>query len=391
MKISMLKPADPSAGSWVIQDSAEALAELGHRIDVIDLEEISTEGVICKITDFKPDFILSVDHVGLTPLLLKTIKVPCISWFIDNPSHLYLDLVEDLEKKFLQYSLVLSLDRIYIEPLRRFGFENVEYLPMATNPRIFKFIDLKDEDFKKYRCNLSFVGTSGHKTFEQYGTYLEEKAKDPKVKVIIEEAFRLQAENPLLDISTILEVVQAAKGVYLSFNDPEDLRLVELIVEYGAMAVYRGNVLRSVADLGLDIYGDEGMKELLGEDGNYCGGIDYKVREDSLPKVYNATKININITRAQSKTSLPMRVFDILACRAFLLTDYRRDLGELFSLGEEVVCYRDLDELRRLAEYYLEHEEERMEIAKRGEERILKEHTYKTRMETLIEIVEEKF
>lgn len=110
-----------------------------------------------------------------------------------------------------------------------------------------------------------------------------------------------------------------------------------------------------------------------------------------LPKLYNVTKIDINITRAQSKTSLPMRVFDVLACRAFLLTDYRRDLGELFSLGEEVVCYRDLDELRRLAEYYLKHEDQRLEIARKGEERILKDHTYKRRMATLVEIVEGGF
>lgn len=37
MRVSLLRPPDPSAGSWVIQDSAEALIDLGHMVEIVRL------------------------------------------------------------------------------------------------------------------------------------------------------------------------------------------------------------------------------------------------------------------------------------------------------------------------------------------------------------------
>lgn len=96
--------------------------------------------MISKISNFKPDFIFSIDHVGLTPKLLKEIKIPCISWFIDNPFHLYLNQIGDLDKGYLRNCIIFSWDKTYLEPLKRFGFERVFYLPMAANPKIFRYI-----------------------------------------------------------------------------------------------------------------------------------------------------------------------------------------------------------------------------------------------------------
>lgn len=387
MRILALKPGGP-AGQWITEDSIEALRELGHIVNVLYLMETDVDTIISKIAELKVDFIFSIDFIGLSPRLLRGVDIPCSTWFIDDPFDLYLDPVKNLEKKFLTPCILFCHDRSYMAPLKKFGFRHIYYLPVAANTRVFRYLDLEEEDFERFACNLSFVGTSGYKTYELYKTYTEEKAKDPRVKAVLEETFRLRAENPLLDISTILEGVQQAYGTYISFKDQEDLKLAQLTIEYGAMAVYRREALKTVADLGLDVYGDERWKELLGDNGHYRGPIDHK---RDLAKLYNASKINLNITRSAAKTSYPMRVFEISASRAFMLTDYRHSLGELFKIGEEVVCYRSLDELRRLAEYYLDHEQERLEIAKRAEERILRDHTYHRRMEDLIEAVNKVF
>jgi spore maturation protein CgeB len=155
-----------------------------------------------------------------------------------------------------------------------------------------------------------------------------------------------------------------------------------MCLEEAAASKYRKELIEEIKDFDFRLYGDEGWVDLLGDSGKYFGLIK---RREEMAKLYNATKINLNITKPQSKTSLPMRVFEICACGAFVLSDYRRDLSELFVLDEEIVCYRDKKELRDKVNYFLAHPDERIHIAKRAKKRILEEHTYLRRMEQLVE------
>lgn len=83
-----------------------------------------------------------------------------------------------------------------------------------------------------------------------------------------------------------------------------------------------------------------------------------------------------------------MRLYETTGMGALLLTDAKRNLGELFDVGREVVAYRNADELVERARYYLEHEDERAEIAQAGQRRTLSEHTYGHRMRELAAILE---
>ena len=70
-----------------------------------------------------------------------------------------------------------------------------------------------------------------------------------------------------------------------------------------------------------------------------------------------------------------------------LVTDAKRNLGELFDVGTQVVSYDEPDDLIRKIEYFLAHEDERREIAAAGQRRTLDEHTYAHRMRELVEIL----
>lgn len=82
-----------------------------------------------------------------------------------------------------------------------------------------------------------------------------------------------------------------------------------------------------------------------------------------------------------------MRLYEATGMGALLLTDAKANLGEIFEPGRECVAYRDEDELVELASYYLEHEDERREIAAAGQRRTLGEHTYAHRMRELAGIL----
>ena len=110
----------------------------------------------------------------------------------------------------------------------------------------------------------------------------------------------------------------------------------------------------------------------------------------TVPAVYCSAKINLNISSFQLVTAVNQRVFDVPACGAFLLTDERQDAARLFTPDQDIVLYRDFDELRKKAEYYLSHDDERLTMAERGRTRVLREHTYAHRAGTIIDVLKRK-
>lgn len=82
-----------------------------------------------------------------------------------------------------------------------------------------------------------------------------------------------------------------------------------------------------------------------------------------------------------------MRIFDILGSKGFLLTNYKKSLEYKLSCGKDFVVYRDLKDLLQIIDYYLNHEEERIEIANHGYETVKKYHTYEIRVKEIMNIV----
>jgi len=82
-----------------------------------------------------------------------------------------------------------------------------------------------------------------------------------------------------------------------------------------------------------------------------------------------------------------LRLFEATGMGTMPITDWKINLHEMFEPGIEVVAYRTPQECVRLARYYSEHEDEREAIARAGQQRTLREHTYHHRMRELVEIV----
>jgi hypothetical protein len=101
--------------------------------------------------------------------------------------------------------------------------------------------------------------------------------------------------------------------------------------------------------------------------------------------VYSQSRIVFNTSLSGD---VNMRVFEGTAGGAMLLTDaVENGLDELFSIGKELVTYRDDQDLLQKIEYYLSHDEERKAIAVAGEARTMGEHTYAHRTAALMRAV----
>ncbi len=107
-------------------------------------------------------------------------------------------------------------------------------------------------------------------------------------------------------------------------------------------------------------------------------------------RLYSAAKIVLCVHYSGpgpwSRQASP-RVYEALACGAFLLCDDCPDALTLFEEGRDLVIFRDPGELRDKARYYLSHEGERARIAEHGRRGVLARHTYRHRAERIVDTV----
>ncbi|MCD4829270.1 MAG: glycosyltransferase [Candidatus Cloacimonetes bacterium] len=117
-----------------------------------------------------------------------------------------------------------------------------------------------------------------------------------------------------------------------------------------------------------------------------------RVSPEDTAKIYNATKININLHSSMNAELfepdgdfINPRTFEIMACGGFQLVDRRHLFEGVFVEGEDFVCFDSLPDLRDKIDYYLAHPEERERIARNGQRKALNHHTYTHRMQSMLQ------
>jgi GT2 family glycosyltransferase/2-polyprenyl-3-methyl-5-hydroxy-6-metoxy-1,4-benzoquinol methylase/tetratricopeptide (TPR) repeat protein len=110
---------------------------------------------------------------------------------------------------------------------------------------------------------------------------------------------------------------------------------------------------------------------------------------EEMARVYSQARIAFNRSVAND---VNMRVFEAMASGALLLTNDLSENGlpELFRPGIEIVTYRDAAEMVERIRYFLEHEDQRREIGEAGRITVVERHTYRRRMERVLEVCEER-
>ena len=82
-----------------------------------------------------------------------------------------------------------------------------------------------------------------------------------------------------------------------------------------------------------------------------------------------------------------MRLFEVTGVGSCLLTDNKKNIGDLFVPGREIVVYNDPEDCVEKIKWLLEHEDERNAIALAGNRRTLTDHTVEKRCRQIIGII----
>lgn len=378
---------------FLIGELEAACLRLGieHRFINLDTKEMTLDAFVSQMTgaftEFKPDFVLTVnhlgvDHEGVLATLLKQYDIPLASWFVDNP-HLILGAYTNL---FDVPTALFTWDSDTVDSLKGMGFDNVFYLPLGADP--IRFTPQRAEPVEQWRAPISFVGNSMlAKTLKRLETAMP-SARLIETGMLVAKAFSDSGEphagrflrNNFPELIAEYEALQP-RGRQLAFDT---------FITWQATMLYRLDCVLRIMDFDPLIVGDPGWHELLkGRDGwRYHSELSYY---SDLPDFYPLSDINFNCTSQQMKGAVNQRVFDVPCCGAFLLTDHRRQMEELFEPGREIVSYSHPDEIPGLVEKYLNAPDERRRIAEAARKRVLAEHTYDHRMTNLIEAMRQTF
>ena len=218
-----------------------------------------------------------------------------------------------------------------------------------------------------------------------------------------------RAFAPLYDYFAVIQIVPfferlheigCDKVLYLplaaapQFHRPLDLTPVERrqfgsdVSFLGAGYPNRRRAFLQLLHFDLKIWGTEWEGEPALADRVQRAGA--RIAPEEAVKIFNATAVNLNLhSSIRADELVPKgdfvnpRTFELAACGAFQLVDQRELMDELFSPGE-LETFVNLDELKEKIGYYLAHPDARAAMAAQARERVLKDHTYERRMDTLL-------
>ena len=105
---------------------------------------------------------------------------------------------------------------------------------------------------------------------------------------------------------------------------------------------------------------------------------------NDLARALAAGAISLNVMRPQNARSHNMRSYESPACGAFTLSQRTRELGELFTEGEEIACFETVEELREAVARYLRDASTRAAVAAAGFARV-RDDTYARRAGEIVE------
>ncbi len=345
--------------------------------------------VLAEVAAFRPDFVLTfnllaMDREGLLADVLTRLELPLATWFADNPELMLGRFV----RPFPSHAAAFAWDADAVPWLKRNGCENAFHLPLAVDVARFRPPrGLDPHDPAAVRA--SFVGNS---MLIKTRRRLECAAPRPELAGRLEDLARDFGESPERSVPAFLAARHPELlGPYRDLATAERTLAFDTAVVWEATRQYRRDCLARVMPFFPTIVGDSGWLEIFPDEGRSWRRLPEMAYYNQLPGFYPRCQVNLNVTSRQMKGAVNQRVFDVPACGAFLLTDRQEQMDALFEPGLETASYAHPDELPDMVRHYLGHPAERRRIALAARRRILADHSYDRRMETLFAVMRRLF
>ena len=382
------------------RDIEQTFLLLGHTVDNIEQElgsyDVSPE--FERVIEEKNrgthyDMVFTVNYFPLISNVCERTGVKYISWTCDNP---LISMYH--ESVFHACNYIFTFDKTNYLEFRGMGVKHIWYLPLAVDTERMdallgapeeagRWKAAQDPEMRKYRGDVAFVGSLYERnSYDKIKNRLPEYLRG-YFDAVMEAQLNISGANivePMLT-TNILEQLQEYFQLEKSEGSFSDLGLIfqTTVLGFKIAEIERRRALIELSKhYRVNVYSNSDVSDLLRI--QYCGSVD-SWRE--MPKVFRMSKINLNFTIPNIKSGIPLRIWDVLGCGGFLLTNYQAEIPYYFKEGEDLVCFDGLEDLCEKVGYYLEHEEERKRIAWNGYHKVREKHSYIERIHTILDTV----
>lgn len=382
------------------RDIEQTFLLLGHTVDNIEQElgsyDVSPEFervIEEKIRGTHYDMVFTVNYFPLISNVCERTGVKYVSWTCDNP---LISMYH--ESVFHACNYIFTFDKTNYLEFRGMGVKHIWYLPLAVDTERMDALlgapekperrnATQDSEMRKYRGDVAFVGSLYERnSYDKIKNRLPEYLRG-YFDAVMEAQLNISGANivePMLT-TNILEQLQEYFQLEKSEGSFSDLGLIfqTTVLGFKIAEIERRRALIELSKhYRVNVYSNSDVSDLLRI--QYCGSVDYW---SEMPKVFRMSKINLNFTIPNIKSGIPLRIWDVLGCGGFLLTNYQAEIPYYFKEGEDLVCFDGLEDLCEKVGYYLEHEEERKRIAWNGYHKVREKHSYIERIHTILDTV----
>lgn len=382
------------------RDIEQTFLLLGHTVDNIEQElgsyDVSPEFervIEEKIRGTHYDMVFTVNYFPLISNVCERTGVKYVSWTCDNP---LISMYH--ESVFHACNYIFTFDKTNYLEFRGMGVKHIWYLPLAVDTERMDALlgapekpkrrnATQDPEMRKYRGDVAFVGSLYERnSYDKIKNRLPEYLRG-YFDAVMEAQLNISGANivePMLT-TNILEQLQEYFQLEKSEGSFSDLGLIfqTTVLGFKIAEIERRRALIELSKhYRVNVYSNSDVSDLLRI--QYCGSVDYW---SEMPKVFRMSKINLNFTIPNIKSGIPLRIWDVLGCGGFLLTNYQAEIPYYFKEGEDLVCFDGLEDLCEKVGYYLEHEEERKRIAWNGYRKVREKHSYIERIRTILDTV----
>ena len=330
-----------------------------------------------------------VFSINFFPSLSDTCNIfhiPYAGWSVDSP---VLELYNKSIKNPCNY--IFLFDRCLYQEIHPLNPGHVFYLPLASDPVHMQTSIVNNQKPDSYQSDISFVGSlytekCSYDKLTQPSQYLSgflNGLMEAQLKV-----YGYYFVDEILTDDVIQEFKSCIPGFYSPLDAPflSDRTIVsQLYIGTKISALERVRLMKLLAaQFPVDIYTLSDTSDIPRI--HNCGSAKTLTE---MPVIFRNSTINLNITSKSIRSGIPLRIWDILACGGFMITNFQAEIPEYFTPGEDMETYESPEDLVEKCRYYLEHPKRAREIGENGLENIRKHHTYLHRLETILQIIYE--
>ena len=329
-------------------------------------------------------FVFSINFFPSVSDVCNIWGIPYLCLIVDSPvlELFSTSLANPCNKVFL-FDRQLYNDFHHINP------DGIFHIPLATNVRdnYATAAMASSADRARFSSDISFIGSLYSEKCLYNQITLPEKMRG-YVDGLIEAQLLVYGYNFIEECVTpeLIEAFCKVRPELINFPDSMKVNtkavIAQHIISVKVAEQERLRYLKALSEhFNVDLYtgSDTYSMPLIHNRG-------FAKTNTEMPIIFHQSKINLNLTAKSIRSGLSLRIFDVLGCEGFLITNYQAELPEHFNIGEDLEAYTSLDDLMGKCEYYLSHDKERREIAHNGFEKVKKYHTYDIRLTQMLEI-----